>query len=324
MDPLIKKSSAEIFPWKSEDLLRIKNSIQKGWDWKHVLFGADSFERELFIGAVAEEVPALRFDCAELKGKDLQKEIFGTYHFTKTEEKVRNPGLEQQIGNGILLLENIDLMPRDTQIVLASVIDSKIGWRIGPHDYEEIPVRFKLIAAFDGNLPADFHRHLFYRLGFSQGIKPLSQRPEDLLPVLKYAMEKLKYARSDLLIADSFWEMLESRVWPFSLGQWVSGITDFFQQNTNCEMSWNGFISALDFDFDDVIHRYDRLKRKHAMQARGFLLDHINRASDREALQKSLGFLSWHKLVEEVINLGLNKDTNICQKLLVLPHCSEE
>jgi len=310
------------FPWSSPNVLHLKNRMQAGSDWVYLLTGADEYERELLVKTMAGSAPFVKLDCSSLGEEDLQRVIFGSYHFTNNGQKIIVPGLEQQLGNGFLLLENLDCLRESMQLSLSCMVDSKEGWRLGSNFYETVPIRFKLIAAFDEQNFNKIIDHLYYRLGILTRMESLSKRSEDLVPILRHAIQDLSYVRDDLWVSDTFWEKLDSRIWPFSLGQWITGVTEFFSQNTSSTMTWSGFLSCLEFDMDNLMSRYDRLQTKHAFEKRSFLLDQIYNSTHREMLLKSLG-VSWESLIEEVKDLGLSEDGELCRKLLTMPFADE-
>ena len=310
-----KIDKTKIFPWKSQNAKGIKKIFSFDWNWTCALIGGDQLERELLITALSEEnSPVGVFDFLESPAKGLQEAVFGSYSFTSTENKLITPGLSSSLDQGILIIENTDLMPKKTQLVLPSILDSKSGRQYGPYEYEEIPINFKIVFSFDEKLPPDFENRLFYRFGLTHRLSPLSERPEDLVPVLKYAIQKIEELSYRLDIEDTFWANLSSKAWPFSLGQWIHSITNFFMKNPGQKMTWIALMSSLDIDLDEIVTKYNILKQKQTLQARSFLANNISGAQSTESLMRLSG-LSWAKIMEEIERLGLGNDRYISEKI---------
>jgi transcriptional regulator with GAF, ATPase, and Fis domain len=106
----------------------------------------------------------------------------------------RHAGRFEVANHGTIFLDEIGEMPSETQVALLRVLQEREFERVG--GTQSIPVNVRVIAATNCDLPSavrsgKFRLDLFYRLKiFPIHVPPLRERPEDILLLAKYFVER--------------------------------------------------------------------------------------------------------------------------------------
>jgi two-component system response regulator AtoC len=144
----------------------------------------------------------MKVNCAALPAELLESELFGHEAGAFTGATRSKPGKFEVCHRGTLLLDEIAEMPIVPQAKLLHVLQDGEFARLGSPSPIRVDVR--MIAATNVDIPQaiaaqKFRKDLYYRLSvFSVRIPPLRERPEDIPPLLKRAIEVYvtrKYSR---------------------------------------------------------------------------------------------------------------------------------
>jgi transcriptional regulator with GAF, ATPase, and Fis domain len=164
--------------------------------------------------------PFTRMNCAATPPSLIAAELFGYEKGAFTGANQRHAGRFEVANYGTIFLDEIGDMPAETQVALLRVLQEREFERVG--GTQSIPVDVRVIAATNCDLPAavrsgKFRLDLFYRLNvFPIHVPPLRKRPEDILLLAKYFIERYaakagkKIRRVDRRTA----KLLESYHWP--------------------------------------------------------------------------------------------------------------
>jgi len=159
-------------------------------------------------------------NCAVTPPSLIAAELFGYEKGAFTGANQRHAGRFEVANQGTIFLDEIGEMPAETQVALLRVLQEREFERVG--GTQSIPVDVRVIAATNCDLPAavrsgKFRLDLFYRLNvFPIHVPPLRARPEDVLLLAKYFIERYaakggkKIRRIDKRTA----ELLEGYRWP--------------------------------------------------------------------------------------------------------------
>ncbi len=134
--------------------------------------------------------PFLAVNMACLPRDLAETELFGHAKGAFTGADRRKPGLLEDTGEGTLFLDEIGELPLEHQPKLLRVIEGRTYRPVG--ETRERPFLGRLVAATHRDLAAEvragrFRQDLFYRLQvLPLEIPPLRQRPDDILPILRY------------------------------------------------------------------------------------------------------------------------------------------
>ena len=133
-------------------------------------------------------------NCAALPEPLLESELFGHVKGAFTGATSNKEGLFQAADGGTLLLDEIGSMPLSLQGKLLRVLEEKEVRRVGDTVTRAINVR--VLAATNERLEeqirdGNFREDLYYRLNvITIDIPPLRDRPEDVLPLIDFLMQK--------------------------------------------------------------------------------------------------------------------------------------
>jgi DNA-binding NtrC family response regulator len=138
--------------------------------------------------------PFVPVNCAALPENLLESELFGHEKGAFTGAISRKKGKFELANEGTLLLDEISEMPLSLQAKLLRVLQEREIDRVGGQ--LTVPVDVRVIATTNRNLDSEvekgsFRLDLFYRLNVVPlHLPPLRQRPEDILPLARFFLEK--------------------------------------------------------------------------------------------------------------------------------------
>jgi formate hydrogenlyase transcriptional activator len=159
-------------------------------------------------------------NCAVTPPSLIAAELFGYERGAFTGANQRHAGRFEVTNHGTIFLDEIGEMPSETQVALLGVLQEREFERVG--GTQSIPVDVRVIAATNCDLPAavrsgKFRLDLFYRLKvFPIHVPPLRERPEDILLLAKYFIERYaaKEGKRIRRVEKGTAELLESYHWP--------------------------------------------------------------------------------------------------------------
>jgi len=135
-----------------------------------------------------------RMNCAVTPPSLMAAELFGYEKGAFTGANQRHAGRFEVANHGTIFLDEIGDMPSETQVALLRVLQEREFERVG--GTQSIPVDVRVIAATNCDLPSavrsgKFRLDLFCRLNvFPIHVPPLRERPEDILLLAKYFIER--------------------------------------------------------------------------------------------------------------------------------------
>ncbi len=161
-----------------------------------------------------------RMNCAVTPPSLMAAELFGYEKGAFTGANQRHAGRFEVANHGTIFLDEIGEMPGETQVALLRVLQEREFERVG--GTQSIPVDVRVIAATNCDLPSavrsgKFRLDLFYRLNvFPIHVPPLRERPEDILLLAKYFIERYaaKEGKRIRRVEKRTAELLEGYHWP--------------------------------------------------------------------------------------------------------------
>ena len=135
-----------------------------------------------------------RMNCAVTPPSLIAAELFGYEKGAFTGASQRHAGRFEVANHGTIFLDEIGDMPTETQVALLRVLQEREFERVG--GTQSIPIDVRVVAATNCDLPAAVHSgkfrlDLFYRVNvFPIHVPPLRERPEDILLLAKYFIER--------------------------------------------------------------------------------------------------------------------------------------
>jgi formate hydrogenlyase transcriptional activator len=159
-------------------------------------------------------------NCAVTPPPLIASDLFGYEKGAFTGANQRHAGRFEIANHGTIFLDEIGEMPSETQVALLGVLQEREFERVG--GTRSIPVDVRVIAATNCDLPTAVHSgkfrlDLFYRLNvFPVHVPPLRERPEDILLLAKYFIERYaaKEGKRIRRVEKRTAELLEGYHWP--------------------------------------------------------------------------------------------------------------
>ena len=164
--------------------------------------------------------PFIPVNCAALTETLLESELFGHEKGAFTDAHAMQKGKFELAEGGTLFLDEIGDMSLGGQAKLLRVLEQKVVTRVGGS--QTIPINVRVIAATNADL-ADlvaqkrFRQDLYYRLSVvTLDIPPLRDRPEDVLPLAEFFLERFcrQANRKTLTLSPEARRRLQSHHWP--------------------------------------------------------------------------------------------------------------
>ena len=161
-----------------------------------------------------------KMNCAVTPTSLMAAELFGYEKGAFTGANQRHAGRFEVANHGTMFLDEIGEMPGETQVALLRVLQEREFERVG--GTQSIPVDVRVIAATNCDLPSairsgKFRLDLFYRLNvFPIHVPPLRERPEDILLLAKYFVERYaaKLGKRIRRVEKRTAKLLEAYHWP--------------------------------------------------------------------------------------------------------------
>jgi DNA-binding NtrC family response regulator len=156
--------------------------------------GKEVIARAIHLHSTRREQPFVAVNCAVLKGELLESELFGHERGAFTGADRARPGRVETARGGTLFLDEIGELTPTLQAKLLRLLQEKEYERLGSDRTLHADIR--LVAATHRDLPAaiqagTFRQDLYYRLNvISIAIPPLRERPEDILVLAQWLLDK--------------------------------------------------------------------------------------------------------------------------------------
>ncbi|MEO1231675.1 MAG: sigma 54-interacting transcriptional regulator, partial [Myxococcota bacterium] len=150
----------------------------------------------------------------------LESELFGHVRGAFTGADRDREGLFEAARGGTLFLDEIGEIPLPMQVKLLRVLQEREVRRVG--ESESRPVDVRIVAATHRNLEREvdagrFREDLFYRLRVvSIDLPPLRSRPEDILPLARVLLDKLRtrFGQDEARLGNPACQALLAHAWP--------------------------------------------------------------------------------------------------------------
>ncbi len=250
--------------------------------------------------------PLITLNCAAIPATLLESELFGHEKGAFTGAQSRKPGTFQLADGGTLFLDEIGDMPPELQAKLLRVLEDGLVTPIGAT--RPIRVDVRLIAATNRDLDelirqGKFRRDLYYRLNVIPiRIPPLRQRPEDILPLAEFFLERTARRLGKTIdgLSDAARQRLLSYHWPGNVRELANVVERAvilatgrildaeIQTPASVEPASNGLAdrvgSLLEMPYHQAVRDFKRLLVSHALEAEG---GNKSRAAQRLGLQRT-------------------------------------
>jgi formate hydrogenlyase transcriptional activator len=182
--------------------------------------GKELIARAIHKRSRRSAAPFTKMNCAATPPSLIGTELFGYEKGAFTGANQRHAGRFEAANNGTIFFDEIGEMPFETQVALLRVLQEREFERVG--GTQSISVDVRVIAATNCDLATAVHSgkfrlDLFYRLNvFPIHVPPLRQRPEDILLLAKYFIERYAAREGKRIrrVERRTAELLEAYHWP--------------------------------------------------------------------------------------------------------------
>jgi two-component system response regulator FlrC len=157
--------------------------------------GKEVYARFIHSNSPRADGPFVAINCAAIPENMLEAVLFGYEKGAYTGAHRSAPGKFEQAEGGTLLLDEISEMTLPLQSKLLRVLQEREVERLGGRKI--IPLDVRVLATSNRNLREEvsagrFREDLYFRLNvFPLHIKPLRERPRDILPLATYLISRL-------------------------------------------------------------------------------------------------------------------------------------
>ena len=180
--------------------------------------GKEVLARVIHQHSLRQKGSFVAFNCACLPESMVEDLLFGHEKGAFTGAVQRFDGYFAQADGGTLFLDEVGELPMSVQAKLLRVLQEREFTPLGSTTPQK--TKFRLLAATNRDLKGDvqagrFREDLYYRLNiFPLQMKPLKQRPGDILPLARALIERHRYISGDLQLDSSAIEALHAYDWP--------------------------------------------------------------------------------------------------------------
>ena len=182
--------------------------------------GKDLIAKTLHYQSVRQAEPFIAINCAAIPETLLESELFGYEKGAFTDARSQKRGIFELADKGTLFLDEIGEIPLMLQAKLLRVLEEQSFRRLG--GLKDINLDLRVIAATNKNLreavkEGAFRQDLYFRLNVIQiSIPPLRERPEDVMPMVRFFIEHYnrKFRRNIEGISEPARKLLMVYDWP--------------------------------------------------------------------------------------------------------------
>ena len=155
--------------------------------------GKDLIAKTLHYQSMRQAEPFIAINCAAIPETLLESELFGYEKGAFTDARSQKRGIFELADKGTLFLDEIGEIPLMLQAKLLRVLEEQSFRRLG--GLKDIKLDLRVIAATNKNLreavrEGAFRQDLYFRLNVIHiTIPPLRERPEDILPMVRFFVD---------------------------------------------------------------------------------------------------------------------------------------
>ena len=198
----VHKSISDMMLYKSPRMKPLIDEVEKAskYNCSVIIEGESGCGKEVLADLIRKmgdrnAAPYVKVNCAAIPKELMESEFFGYEKGAFTgAQSTGKKGYFEMANGGILLLDEISEMPVGMQAKFLRAIQEGEFYRVGGQQAINVDVR--IIATTNRDLgkmikQGSFREDLFYRLAVvTLKIPPLRQRPEDIIPLAEFFVEK--------------------------------------------------------------------------------------------------------------------------------------
>ncbi|HMI87589.1 MAG TPA: sigma-54 dependent transcriptional regulator [Polyangiaceae bacterium] len=192
--------------------------------------GKDVIARWIHARSHRSAGPFVPVNVGALAAGVFESELFGHVRGAFTGAVAERAGCFELAHGGTLFLDEIGTLSLDHQAKLLRVLQSGELTAVGSNKTKQVDVR--IVSATNATLTDEvaagrFREDLLYRLNTVEiALPPLRNRPEDIVPLGRYFLERLarRYGRTDLTFSEGALAKLRAHGWPGNIRELAHAI----------------------------------------------------------------------------------------------------
>ncbi|MGA8164779.1 MAG: sigma-54 dependent transcriptional regulator [Waddliaceae bacterium] len=182
--------------------------------------GKEIIAQQIHSQSPRAQQPFIKVNCAAIPETLVESEFFGHEKGAFTGANTKKPGRFELANKGTLLLDEVTEIPLAIQAKLLRVAQERVFERVGGTKSIKVDVRLIATSNRDIRQAIDnktFREDLYYRLNvLPLYLPPLKERPEDILPLVNYFLEKMcgENHKEKMTLSSEAAEILLNYRWP--------------------------------------------------------------------------------------------------------------
>jgi DNA-binding NtrC family response regulator len=163
--------------------------------------GKERIAEIVHANSLVKSGPFVALNCGALPAELIEAELFGSEAGAYTGAQRAREGKFEAADGGTLFLDEIGTLPAAGQVKLLRVLETGRFQRLGSN--RERTVKVRIVSATNADLrgliaSGHFREDLFYRLNAIElALPPLSERPDDILPLARHYLPPGKQLAAD-------------------------------------------------------------------------------------------------------------------------------
>lgn len=233
------------------------------------------------------ETPLVVIDAGSLSETLGASELFGHERGAFTDATEARAGAFERAGDGVVILDEVAALVPSLQAALLGVLERRRFRRMGGS--RELPLGARIIATTGRDLRREvnqgrFRLDLYYRLaGVRLTMPALSERGEDVAPLVAEMLAELGHGPSHPLASDASIESLAQRSWPENVRELRATLID-------------ALLGAAELPPSEAAETFDallgRLRERPYSEARAELEGRFENAYLRQLVSRARGNVS--------------------------------
>ncbi len=208
--------------------------------------GKELVARAIHNRSTRKDKPLVIVSCGALATGLVESELFGYVKGAFSGATQSRKGLFELAEGGTLVLDEVDALSPTAQVRLLRVLQERTFRPLGSK--EELTADVRIITATNHNLTAmieegSFRRDLFFRLNVVPlTIPPLRERKEDIEPLVRHFLERVKETRDKTYtVREETMRLLENYEWPGNVRELQNAIEYAISFSSETELSPSDF-----------------------------------------------------------------------------------
>lgn len=287
--------------------------------------GKELVSRAIHSNSTRRNAKLVAVNIAAIPKDLLESELFGYEKGAFTGASISKQGRFEEAHRGTLHLDEIGDMPAELQTKLLRILEERKFYRLGSE--RPTPVDVRIIASTNKDLEKEvregrFREDLYYRLNaITIQIPPLRKRPEDVIPLIQYFLNKYskELGVGNRTMSDEAKELVLGYNWPGNVRELENIIKRVLVLSSDSVITKKTLIEAAphlesrgrqdsDTFYRIITDELNYLFENSKDEITGEIYDKIIKKVEKPLIESVLGITNGNKKKAAQI-LGINRNT---------------